>query len=116
MKKLIVCVVIGVVFGMGCNRHRRADSPDPLTVLASPQAATNYDYPFWNDQFQRKTDAWQKALSFCNQPDHKFLINCQPVLAVAAPRLAFPTAMPPNGPGTNFRFAPAPSSGATNSH
>jgi hypothetical protein len=61
MKKLIVCVVIGVVFGMGCNRHRRADSPDPLTVLASPQAATNYDYPFWNDQFQRKTDAWQRT-------------------------------------------------------
>lgn len=101
MKKLIVCVAIGVLIGIGCNRHSGANGGDPLAVLAAPQAATNYDYPFWNDQFQRKTDAWQRALSFCSQPDHKFLINCQPVLAVAAPRLTYPTAMPSNGL-TNF--------------
>jgi hypothetical protein len=44
--------------------------------------------------FQRKTDLWQKALTFCDQPDHKFYTNCQPVLAVAAPRVPFST-----GPG-----------------
>lgn len=90
MKKLIVCAAIGVFFAIGCNRHQQATSDDALAALASRQAATNYDYPFWNDQFQRKTDTWQKALSFCKQPDHKFLINCQPVLAVAAPRIPFP--------------------------
>jgi hypothetical protein len=104
MKKLIVCVVIIVVFDMGCNRHSGTNGDDLLAALASPQAATNYDYPFWND-------AWQKALSFCNQPDHKFLINCQPVLAVAVPRLTYPTAMPSNGL-TNFGgFAPPKNSG-----
>ncbi|HVB80610.1 MAG TPA: hypothetical protein VNE82_11785 [Candidatus Binataceae bacterium] len=109
MKKLIVCVAIGVLFEMGCNRHSGANSDDPLAMLASPQAATNYDYPFWNDQLQRKTDAWQKALSFCNQPDHKFLINCQPVLAVAAPRVPFATTVKPN----TFSFGPGASPQAT---
>ncbi len=109
MKKLIVCVAISVVFGMGCNRHSETNGDDPVTTLASPQAANNYDYPFWNDQFQRKTDAWQKALSFCNQPDHKFLINCQPVLAVAAPRVPFSTTVKPNA----FSFGPGASPQAT---
>lgn len=90
MKKLIVWVAIGVVVATGCNRNQQTTGHDALAALASRQAATNYDYPFWNDQFRRKTDVWQKALSFCNQPDHKFLINCQPVLAVAAPRIPFP--------------------------
>jgi hypothetical protein len=101
MKKLIICVAIGVLFAIGCNHSSGNKSSDPLVVLGSPQAATNYDYPFWNDQFQRKTDVWKKALSFCNQPDHKFLINCQPVLAVAAPRIPFKTTMPNHGL-TNF--------------
>lgn len=109
MKKLIVCVAIGVLFAFGCNRHSGATGDDPVTTLASPQAATNYDYPFWNDQFQRKTDAWQKALSFCNQPDHKFLVNCQPVLAVAAPRVPFSTTVKPNA----FSFGPGASPQAT---
>lgn len=91
MNKLIVCVVTAALVGIGCNHHSAATGDDPVSTLASPQAATNYDYPFWNDQFQRKTDAWKQALSFCNQPDHKFLINCQPVLAVAAPRVPFST-------------------------
>ena len=111
MKKLIVWVAIGVAVAMGCNRHQQAIGDDALAALASRQAATNYDYPFWNDQSQRKTETWQKALSFCNQPDHKFLINCQPVLAVAAPRLTYPTAMPSNGL-TNFGgFAPPKNAG-----
>ena len=109
MKKLIVCVAIGFVFAMGCNRDSSTNGRDPVSTLASPQAATNYDYPFWNDQFQRKTDAWQKALSFCNQPDHRFLINCQPVLAVAAPRVPFSTTVKPN----SFSFGPGASPQAT---
>jgi hypothetical protein len=111
MKKLIIGVAIGVFFAIGCNHNSGEKSADPLTVLGSPQAATNYDYPFWNDQFQRKTDVWKKAVKFCKQPDHKFLINCQPVLAVAAPRLTYPTAMPSNGL-TNFGgFEPPKNSG-----
>lgn len=112
MKKLIVCVAIGFVLAMGCNRHMATNGDDSVATLASPQAATNYDYPFWNDQFQRKTDAWQKALSFCNQPDHKFLVNCQPVLAVAAPRIPFstgvehPLSIPAFGPTAQSRPTP----------
>lgn len=112
MKKLIICVAFGFLLAMGCNRHSTMNGHDPVSTLASPQAATNYDYPFWNDQFQRKTDAWQKALSFCNQPDHKFLINCQPVLAVAAPRVPFSATMPSNAPGAEFNFAPQASPNA----
>ena len=109
MNKLIVCMAIGVIAAMGCKPNQHATGDDALTALASRQAATNYDYPFWNDQFQRKTGAWQKALSFCNQPDHKFLINCQPVLAVAAPRVPFSTTVKPN----SFSFGPRASPQAT---
>ena len=109
MKKLIVGIAIGVLFAIGCNRHQEATGDDALAALASRQAATNYDYPFWNDQFQRKTETWQRALAFCNQPDHKFLINCQPVLAVAAPRVPFSTTVKPN----SFSFGPGASPQAT---
>ena len=112
MKKLIVCVAIGIIFGMGCNRPQKTTADNALAALGSRQAATNYDYPFWNDQFQRKTDTWRKALTFCKQPDHKFLINCQPVLAVAAPRVPFSATMPSNAPGAEFNFAPKASPGA----
>ena len=112
MNKLIVCVAIAVLFAIGCNRHQEATGDDALAALASRQAATNYGYPFWNNQFQRKTDTWRKALTFCKEADHRFLINCQPVLAVAAPRVPFSATMPSNAPGAHFNFAPNASPGA----
>lgn len=73
-----------------CNKNE-SRAEESFSALASPQTVENYGYLHWNDQFQRKTDLWQKALTFCNQPDHRFYTNCQPVLAVAAPHIPFST-------------------------
>ena len=115
MKELTVCILAAVLLLGACN-GKSEDASAPLAALQSPNAAENYGYPFWNDQFQRKTELWEKGLSFCQQPDHKFLVNCQAVLAVAAPRIPFPTAMPSNGPGTTFNFAPVPPSQNKENH
>ncbi len=93
------CFLAAVLFVASCNRNSD-DANAPLAALKSPQPAENYGDQFWNDQLQRKTDLWSKALEFCQQPDHKFLINCQPVLAAAAPRVPFSATMPPSGPGS----------------
>lgn len=115
MKGLKLCVLAAFLFLGACN-GKSDDTSAPLAALQSPNEAEKYGYPFWNDQFNRKTDLWQKALSFCDQQDHKFLVNCQPVLSVAAPRIPFPSAMPSNGPGTTFNFAPRPSPPQNESH
>lgn len=86
-----------------CQKNE-SQAEGSLSALASPQTVENYGYPYWNDQFHRNTNLWQQALTFCNQPDHKFYTNCQPVLAVAAPRIPFsthvehPLGMPGFGP------------------
>jgi len=72
MKKLIVCVALGVVFGVGCNRHSGTNGHDPVALLASPQAATNYDYPFWNDQFQRKPTRGKRRSASATSPTTGF--------------------------------------------
>jgi len=99
MKKLTFCLLAAVLLLAACN-GKSDDTSAPLAALQSPNAAENYGNQFWNDQLQRKTDLWSKALNFCQQPDHKFLINCQPVLAAAAPRVPFSATMPSNGPGS----------------
>ncbi len=99
MKTLTFCLLAGVLL-LGSCKGKSDDTSAPLAALQSPNAAENYGDQFWNDQLQRKTELWSKALNFCQQPDHKFLINCQPVLAAAAPRVPFSATMPPNGPGS----------------
>lgn len=115
MRNIKLCLLAAILLAAACN-GKSDDASAPLAALQSPNAAENYGYPFWNDQFQRKTELWEKGLSFCQQPDHKFLVNCEAVLAVAAPRVPFPTAMPSNGPGTTFNFAPAPPPPKKGSH
>lgn len=115
MKALTFCLLAAVLFLAAC-KGKSDDTIAPLAALQSPNAAENYGYPFWNDQFQRKTELWEKGLSFCQQPDRKFLVNCQAVLAVAAPQIPFPTAMPSNGLGTTFNFAPVPPSQKKDNH
>lgn len=87
---LLTSLLLPSLMAAACH-HKDNQADDSLSALASPETAENYGYPYWNDQFQRKTDLWQKALTFCNQSDHKFSTNCQPVLAVAAPRVPFST-------------------------
>ncbi len=99
MKGLKFCVLAAFLFLGACN-GKSDDTSAPLAALQSPNAAENYGDQFWNDQLQKKTELWSQALSFCQQPEHKFLINCQPVLAAAAPRVPFSATMPSNGPGS----------------
>ncbi len=94
MKRLAQIIFLGwllIPLLMAACHKNGSQADDSLSALASPQTADNYGYLYWNDRFQRKTDLWQKALTFCDQPDHKFYTNCQPVLAVAAPRVPFST-------------------------
>lgn len=99
MKGFKFCVLAAFLFLGACN-GKSDDTSAPLAALQSPNAAENYGDQFWNDQLQKKTELWSQALSFCQQPEHKFLINCQPVLAAAAPRVPFSATMPSNGPGS----------------
>jgi hypothetical protein len=107
MKGLKFCVLAAYLFLGACN-GKSDDTSAPLAALQSPNAAENYGDQFWNDQLQRKTELWGKALGFCQQADHKFLINCQPVLAAAAPRVPFSTTMPANGLGGGLVPIPSP--------
>src|SRR5208337_1906013 len=98
MKGLKFSLLAALLLLGACNG--KSDDTSPLAALQSPNAAENYGDQFWNDQLQKKTDLWNQALSFCQQPEHRFLINCQPVLAAAAPRVPFSATMPSNGPGS----------------
>ncbi len=98
MKGFKFCVLAAFLF-LGACKGKSAATSAPLAALQSPNAAESYGDQFWNDQLQKKTELWSQALGFCQQPEHKFLINCQPVLAAAAPRVPFSTTMPANGLG-----------------
>jgi hypothetical protein len=112
MKKLTFCLLAAVLLLASC-KGKPDDTSAPLAALQSPNAVENYGDQFWNDQLQRKTELWSRALNFCQQPDHKFLINCQPVLAAAAPRVPFSATMPSNGLGGGLFSVPSPNAQAT---
>ena len=99
MKRLTFSLLAAAFLLAACN-GKSDDTSAPLAALKSQDAAENYGDQFWIDQLQKKTYLWSKALNYCQQPDHKFLINCQPVLAAAAPRVPFSATMPSNGPGS----------------
>jgi len=107
MKGFIFYLLAAVLLLASC-KGISDDTSAPLTALESPNAAENYGDQFWNDQRQRKTELWSKGLNFCQQSDHKFLINCQPVLAAAAPQVPFSATMPSNGLGGGLFPAPSP--------
>ena len=113
MKKLTFSLLAAVLFLAAC-KGKSDDTSAPLAALKSPSAAENYGHQFWSDQLQRKTDLWSKALSYCQLPDHKFLINCQPVLAAATPRVPFSATMPSNGLGGGLFPVPSPNAHSTN--
>ena len=47
---------------LGACNGKSDDTRLALAALQSPNAADNYGDQFWNDQLQRKTELWQKAL------------------------------------------------------
>jgi hypothetical protein len=99
MKRLAFCLIVTALIIVGCRNKSAEQGNAALAALQSPNPDEEYGFAFWTDQFQRKTDVWQQALAFCTAPDHKFLINCGPVQAVAAPKIPFSSTMPPNSPG-----------------
>ncbi len=99
MKRFGFYLFVTALFIVGCRNKSAQQESAALAALKSPSRAEQYGFTFWNDQFQLKTDLWQKALAFCTTPDHRFLINCGPVQAVAAPKIPFSSTMPPNSPG-----------------
>jgi len=103
---LPLCFVLVVV--ASCQASPDSQGTEALEALNSPNPSEKYGFNFWNDQVQRKTDLSQQAITFCNQPEHKFLTNCQAVQAAAAPRIPFSAAMPSNGLGGGLFPVPTP--------
>jgi hypothetical protein len=99
MKRLAFCLIVTALVLGGCQSKSAEQGNAALAGLKSPNPDEKYGFTFWNDQFQHKTELWQKALMFCASSDHRFLINCGPVQAVAAPKIPFSSTMPPNSPG-----------------
>jgi len=112
VNRLAFCF-LAAAFLLAACKGKSDETIAPLAALMSPNAAEHYGDQFWNDQLQRKTGVWSKALNFCQQPDHKFLVNCQPVLAAAAPRVPFSATMPSNGLGGGLFTVPSPNAQAT---
>jgi hypothetical protein len=73
-----------------CHKNE-SQAEGSLSALASLQTVESYGYPYWNDQFQRKTDLWQEGADLLQSTGSQVLHNCQPVLAVVAPRIPFST-------------------------
>ena len=63
MNSLAFCLLAAVLLLTACKGKSHDDAP--LAALQSPNAAENYSDQFWNDQLQRKTELWRKALNFC---------------------------------------------------
>ena len=79
MKRLASCLIVTALVIAGCQNKSAEQGNAPLAALKSPNPNEKYGFAFWSDEFQRKTDLWQHALAFCNEPDHRSFINCQVV-------------------------------------
>jgi hypothetical protein len=99
MKRLAFFLIVMAIVIIGCQNKSVEQENAALAALKSPNPDEKYGFVFWSEQFHRKTDVWEQALAFCTSPEHKFLINCGPVQAVAAPKIPFSSTMPPNSPG-----------------
>ena len=106
MKKLAFCLIVTGLVIVGCRNRSGEQGNAALAALKSPNPDEKYGFAFWSDQLQRKTDVWRQALAFCAAPDHKFLLNCGPVQAVAAPNIPFSATMPSNGPQPGLLSTP----------
>ena len=100
MRPILCSMVLVVLVFTACHRSSETQDEPAFDALGSSQPSEHFGFPFWNEQAQKKTPLWGKALEYCQQSDHQSLINCQAVLAVAAPRIPYSTTMPPNGPGS----------------
>jgi uncharacterized lipoprotein YajG len=107
MKRLAICLIVAALLIAGCQNKPDMQGSAALAALKSPNPDEKYGVAFWNDQFQRKTEVWQQALAFCTTPDHRLLINCGPVQAVAAPKIPFSSTMPSNGPQPGLLSTPS---------
>ena len=112
MKRLAFCLIVTALVLGGCRNKSAEQGNSALAALKSSNPDEKYGFAFWSDQFQRKTDIWQQARAFCNEPDHRSFINCQAVQAVAAPRIPFSATMPSNGPQPGLLSTP-PTEGKT---
>lgn len=78
---IAACTLLVIV--NACNRSPSLDD-QAMSVIQSPQnlAQSNFGLDFWSDQQKRNTPLWQRAMAYCNQPEHKTLQNCEALLSV----------------------------------
>ena len=82
MRKTVLVLIFVAVSLAGCNRE--SAEPEPLNAMRSSKALTesNFGSDFWHDQYQRNTDLWREAVSYCKAPDHRRTENCEVLLSV----------------------------------
>jgi hypothetical protein len=82
MRKTVLAVIFIAGSLVGCNRE--SAEPEPMNALRSSKALieSNYGPDFWHDQYQRSTELWREAASYCNAPDHRHTENCELVLSI----------------------------------
>jgi hypothetical protein len=81
MKRVTLCMLLVSAFIVtACHNNNTDQAQDALAALESNVPNQQYDSAFWNAEYQRKTDLWQRAFDFCSQPARQDSANCAPVL------------------------------------
>ncbi len=82
MKRVSLWMLLVSVFAVAaCHNSNTDQKRDALAALESNAPNQQYGPAFWNAEYQRKTDLWQRAFDFCSQPAHQDSANCAAVLS-----------------------------------
>jgi len=81
MKSAALCLLVSAFILTACHSSNRDQMHDALEALQSNTPNQQYDSAFWNHEYQRKTDLWQRAFEFCRQLAHQDSANCGAVLS-----------------------------------
>ena len=89
MKNAVALLVILFAAIAACRQSPNSvetTDEQAMSVLKSSQNLTqsNFGLRFWNDQRKNKTPLWQQGITWCSEPDHKNLQNCQQLQTLLA--------------------------------
>jgi len=112
MKRVALCLIVSAFIVTACHNNNTDQTHDALAALESNSPSQQYGPAFWSDEFQRKTDLWQRAFDFCSQPAHQDYANCAAVLS----QTENPSAKHWLGGGANVPFGLQPQPTGSPSH
>jgi hypothetical protein len=81
MKRVALCLFVSAFIVAACHSNNSDQTHGALAALKSNAPNQQYGPAFWSDEYQRKTDLWQRAFDFCSQPAHQDYANCAAVLS-----------------------------------